>query len=293
MIYHLNKFNLILFFILLSSVPAAHASKIFVEKATGSGVSAQELDVATDLVQSQVSDMKSETLVDQMGQADFSLRPKLIRVGSAYILSLSRIQQGSLTHSSQLKAASADELDKVAKRVTLAVLQEGQNQPRVGQITQEEAREGTQRRPTRSNTSFSFGGSYMGDMNTSSIGYSVGVGYSWDVNQARIKVLGEGNFGGGNGFLVSAGLGGNYYLTLTDFAPYVSADFGAGVAKVNGAGIFRGETVGGFVAGLGAGVEILRTSAVSLDLGFRFGILLNSTESGMPKVYALKLGIYF
>lgn len=285
-----NSLVAILSFFTLS----AYASQVYVEKATGSGVNDSDLITATDLISSAVNNVSTNTVVDQPNKADFILRPKLIRLGEAYVMSLSKVQDGQQVFSSQLKAAQMDELDKVSQRLTRAVLEgkRAESDARVGEVTNEEAKEGTQRRPARGSAYLSFGGSTFGNLNSSGIGYSLGLGYSFDVNRVRLKLMGEANVNGA-AFLMSGGLGGNYFFSLGDISPYLSADFGLGAAKIDGGGAFSGELVGGFVAGVGAGVELLRTSSINLDLGFRVGFLFHANSLGMPQVYSLRLGLYF
>jgi len=274
---------------------SSHASQVYVEPTTGSGISPSDLTAATELISTSVTEVSSNRVVEQAAQADLILRPKLIRLGEAYILSLTKTnKEGQILFSSQLKAEKIDELDKVAQRLTRSVLESetGKEGIRVGEITNEEAKEGTQRRPVRNATYFGFGGSTFSNLGSSGIGYNFGLAYSWDINRARIKILSEWNING-NSFFASGGLGANYFFTLTDLAPYIAADFGAGAAKLEAGGILSGQAIGGFVVGVGTGIEFFRTSAINLDLGFRAGFLLNSNTLGMPAVYSLRLGVYF
>ena len=273
---------------------SVYAGQVYVEKATGGGVSDADLTNATELVKSAVGDVSSNSVVDQPNQADLILRPKLLHLGAAYILTLSKIRDGQTIYSSQLKAEKIDELDKVAERLTRSVLagKRAADTPRVGEITNQEEHDGTQRRPARHAVYLGFGGANFQNLNSSGVGYSFGLAYSWDVNRARIKLMGEGDVNGA-AFFASAGLGGNYFLTMEDLAPYLSLDFGAGVAKLDGGGVLSGQTVGGFVVGTGAGLEMLRTSAISVDLGFRMGFLFHSTVQGTPAAFTLRLGLYF
>ena len=62
------------------------ASQIFVEPATGSGVSGSDLDTATQLIKNAISDVSSNQVVDSKDHADFRLRPNLMRLGEAYEL---------------------------------------------------------------------------------------------------------------------------------------------------------------------------------------------------------------
>lgn len=104
-------------FLLAASEPA-YANQVFVEKATGSGVNASDLTTATELVRTSVTDVSSDGVVEKSSQADYTLKPKLIRLGQAYVLSLAKVKDGKVIFSSQLKAAQMDELDKVATRLT-------------------------------------------------------------------------------------------------------------------------------------------------------------------------------
>ena len=158
--------------------------------------------------------------------------------------------------------------------------------------TSDDASEEVSQTPMRKGFYLGFGGSSMANLNTTGVGFSFGAAYCWDVNQARILLLSEGDFNGA-AFLISAGMGGRYFLTKGNFSPYLGGDFGAGAAKIDGGNILNGQTVGGFVVGLGTGVELLRGSAVSMDLGFRAGFLLHSNQLGTPQAMTLRLGLYF
>ena len=274
----------------------ASASQIFVEPATGSGVSEGDLDTATQLVKNAIPDVSSNQVVDSPDQADYSLRPNLMRLGQAYEMGLQKVNKdGSIGFSSQLKAEKMDELDKVATRLTRSVLAgtRATNDQRVGEITNQEAHDGTQRRPVRSEWYLGIGGSSFNNLNVNGIGYSFGVAHAWDFNSGLFKIMGE--FSGlDSAFATSVGLGGEYFILPTDFAPYISGDFGFGAAKAEGgAGFFSGTSYGGFDVGVGAGVEIMRTASTNLDISFRAGFLLKNDGYGTPEVFSLRLGLYF
>jgi hypothetical protein len=278
--------------VLVSS--AAQAAQVYVAPATGSGVSPSDLETTTELIQTAVPDVSSNTITNDQDKADLILQPRVVRLGEAYILSLSKIQNGETVYSSELKAAHIEELDKVSERLTRSVLagERAKSNPRVGEITDEEAKQGTQRRPVRTENYIGFGGTTLGNLNTNGTGYSIGLAHGWDVNSAVLKIMGEGDFNG-SAFFASAGIGADYFLSMSDVAPYLSADFGGGVAKVDAGSEFSGQTIGGFVVGGGAGVRLLRTSAVNLDIGFHADFLLRNNNYGLPQALSLRVGIYF
>ncbi|MDR3605957.1 MAG: hypothetical protein P4M08_01095 [Oligoflexia bacterium] len=272
----------------------AHAENVYVEPATGTATSADDLAATTDIIRSSVTEVSSDHLVGAPSQADISLRPKLVRLGQAYVLTLGKVKNGEIIFSSQLKAMRMDEMDKVAERLTRSVLvgEQAQSHPRVGELTLKESKEGAERRPTHNAWYLGFGGSELNHLNSSGLGYSLGLAYSWDVNFARVKLFAEGD-GIGDAFFAGGGMGFNYYFSQEDIAPYLSADFGAGAAKIDGGGITSGQIVGGFIVGAGAGIEFLRTTAVNVGLGFRAGFLLHENNIGLPEVLSLRLGVYF
>ena len=137
------------------------------------------------------------------------------------------------------------------------------------------------------------GASSFNNLNASGIGYSLGVARAWDFNSGLFKI--QGDFAElSEAFAASAGIGGEYFLMDTDLAPYLAADFGFGAVKSQGNnGLISGTTYGGFDLGVGAGVEVMRTSAINLDILFRAGFLLRNDGYGTPNVMSLKLGLYF
>jgi hypothetical protein len=285
------KFIFAALLLLISSM--AFAAQVYVEPTTGSGVAAADLQSTTELIQNSVANVSKNTVATAPDQADFVLRPHLMRLGAAYILSLSKVQGGQVVYSSDLKAEHIEELDKVADRLTRSVLtgERASEHPRVGEITDQEAHDGTQRRPTRTVGYLGFGGVEFSNLNSSSAGISIAGGYGWDLNTVLLKIMAEGDFQG-SAWIIGGALGGNYYLVPTDVAPYISADFGGGVSKIR-EGVFDGQVVGGFIVGVGAGVSFFRTSAVNLDLAFRAGFLLHENDLGTPAAYTLRLGLYF
>jgi hypothetical protein len=271
----------------------AWADQIYVAPASGSGVSAEDLATATELVQSSVPEVGSHTVVNQASSADYVLQPRLVRLGLAYLMTLSKVKNGEALESTQLKAERMDELDKVALRLTRAVI-EGKNakkSPRVGEITDQEAKDGAQRRPVRKSFYIGVGGASLKNINTTGLGYSLGAAYTFDLNSVRLKLFGEGDVNG-SAFFVNGGIGGQYYFGVEDVAPYLAVDFGGGAAKID-RGLLEGETVGGFVIGVGTGIELFRTSSVNLDLGFRAAFMLHENSMGRPEAFTLRLGIYF
>lgn len=290
----MNKLKVALVGFAMSLSLAVNADQIFVERATGSGVTESELNSATILVRASVTENSSNELLEESGNADFVLKPSLMRLGESVILSISKVKKSKTVFSSQLKAARMDELDKVASRLTRAVLKDesGADSARVGEMTDQEAKEGNQRRPARDRKFVSLGAATLNQMNAPSVGYSLGLGYSWDLNTVALKLFLDGA-AANSAFLINTGVGINYYFMNTHYAPYVSGDFGLGWAKADGGSLISGDSAFGFMFGFGGGIELFRTSTVNLDIGLRVGLLMKDNGMGLPTSYSLRVGLYF
>jgi hypothetical protein len=289
-----NTLKIALIGIVLSLPLVVQASQVFVEKTTGSDLTEGELNTVTSLIKTSVPESGADQIVESSHEADFILRPSLIRLGQSYILNIAKVRSGKTVFSSKLKATKFDEMDKISLRLTRSVLSEERagDKPRVGEVTDHESKEGSQRRPTHDRKYVAFGGSTLGQLNAPGVGYSLGLGYSWDLNTVALKLLLDGNLSG-SALFMNVGAGINYYLTSTDFSPYVSGDFGLGWSKSDGGSLISGANSAGFVFGLGAGVEFFRTASVNLDIGLHASFMTVQNGIGLPAAFTLRAGLYF
>jgi hypothetical protein len=281
------------FLALLLFSTSALASEVYVERATGTGVSDSDLSSIADLVSSSLP-AQGASITAEKSKASIVLRPKLLKLGQAYIVTLERVEDGEITYSAQLKAARAEELDTVCSRLTRAVMlkKPPAGDVRVGEVTEQEAKAGMERKPARRMTLLGFGPAWMNNLGTSGMGYYFEGAYGWDVNKALVKID-AGIALNSSAFFSHAGLSGNLFLTDQDISPYVAADAGFGFSKSAGNGVLSGETTAGFLVGGGAGVTFLRTSSINLELGFRIDTILNTNSAGNPLMYGAHLGFYF
>ena len=290
--FYMKKIPIVLFLIFLP-LKFVQSAQIFVDPAKGANVPQADLDATTTLVQSAVQQIGNYDLANNVSDAEFTLRPELLRLGKSYILKISKVKSNTVISTGQLKAENIEELDKVALRVTQSILKDrnASDDAQVGEMTNQESLEGTQRRPVRHLTYLGFGGSMFENLNSSSLGYSLGFGKGWDSNKMLIKIMG--NLSGvSNAGFISATIGLDYFLSMHDLAPYLGGNFGYGAAKTIGS-FFDASARGGFVVAPEAGFQILRTTAVCLDIGLRAELLLNSNEFGNPMAYSLRVGVYY
>lgn len=125
--------------------------------------------------------------------------------------------------------------------------------------------------------------------------YGVSGGRVWDVNpRASVKIIGEGAFSSGSGGarFIDVGAGANYYLQQSnaETAPYVTADFGYGIADD-----VDDRSAEGFSFGTGFGVQFFRTTETTLDVLLRYAVVLDDVEGtdANPSIIGARLAVNF
>ena len=284
-------------FLLAFSLQKSWASEVYVTTAEGGDFTETDLESVTTLIKSSVTESRGNHLIEKKpatqtdAQTEIVLKPKLMRIGSEFVLILSKEQNGE-TFSAKLKFERLENLDRVTGRLTQAVLKNEAPEPTSKEAAQENRENQVQKQVASNRTYFGFGGASLSNLNSGAIGYSFAVGETFDLNQVAIRILGELDIQG-TALFSSAGVGLNYYFNTSNYAPYVSGDFGWGVAKIDGGSWAAGTTVFGFVFGFGAGVELFRNASINMDIGFRTAFVMNQNGNGIPTAYTLRLGLYF
>lgn len=277
-------------FALLSS--SAFGATFFVESAGNSHVSESDAATVTQLVKASVGELGHEVVVER-SSADFVLLPKLIPLGSAYVVNLEKWKGNKRVYSSKMKSTQFENMDEVAKRLTRSVIMEvpPSGDVRVGEVTQHESDEGQRRRPARQIRYFALGPAGFGNLSASSVGVYIAGAYAFDLNEAIIRIRAEGAFGGGALF-ADFGLGASYFFSLRDTAPFVGLDFGYGISRMSNSSVL-GEIANGFVLAPIVGVQLMRTSSVNLEVAGRAAFLLSRNSIGNPMLFVIRVGLYF
>lgn len=153
-------------------------------------------------------------------------------------------------------------------------------------------RERIKRHPVRNVWYLALGGAAFSNLAAGNFGTNVAAGYGWDLDRVYVKFLLDLSMVH-SAFFGTLSLAAAYHLLPTETTPYLSAEFGTGVAKADADNLFSGKTISGFLVAGGGGVLFFRESSVNLDLGARIGVLLNTNALGHPNVVSLRLGLYF
>lgn len=133
---------------------------------------------------------------------------------------------------------------------------------------------------------FAFGPGAIINQDAHGVAYHLAGGYFHEAtSSAGIRVLGGGDFTS-DAVNASAALGALAFLGKGEFAPYVGADLGWGVAYGEG-------WSNGFVLGGSVGVQMFRSSKVQMNLEGRSTVMFAENDGGFPVVLAGALGISF
>jgi hypothetical protein len=99
------------------------ADSYFVDEPTVVGVSKDDAVASSELIRSALQENHKSHLVAR-DEAQYILKPKLVRFGTSYVMTLEKTQNGNIKYSSQLKTQNLDDLDTVARRLTHSVVDE-------------------------------------------------------------------------------------------------------------------------------------------------------------------------
>lgn len=283
---------LIVSFILLDT--PSFGADLFVKKMMTTGISSQDQESLNHIFQTEVGRLREHAIVNRMEKSEFVLEPKVIRLGSAYIASVEKLDaKGRKLYSSQLKGLSLEELDKIFARLITSVMEENpvQTQESVENITMSETQEGLGRRESNRHWIIGFGPSRFFNLGDNTINYGFNLGYNWDIeSHVAVRVLWQGVVSSSQSFH-NFGLGGSYLFSEKKTSFLVFGDFGYGEAEHKDR-----NSANGFALGFGPGVRFFRTSKVNAELQARFGLLLKKIPyhgNDLPSTFGVSASILF
>ena len=266
--------------------PAAFAETFFIRPVASSSLPENEQQAVAELVKIAVNGVDGASITEDESKADAVLAPKVVKLGSAYILSISKIKNGQVVNQQQAKAASLEDMDTVAGRVARATITETAvaKDRRVGDVTEDEVTRGKRRIETVNQRFFGFGPARVQNMGTDEIGVYLNLGHSWGINDHFSLTLGGELAFVRKSFLGNFSLGGEIFLTDRDISPFGIVALGYAVANPNEESAFyvSADKKDGFSAALGAGVRFFRTSRVNFGLSGRYVHVFAKNSMGSP-----------
>ncbi|MBX9767818.1 MAG: hypothetical protein K2X47_11150 [Bdellovibrionales bacterium] len=288
--------------VLFAPFARGSSDTVFVREATGVAVSANELQVTTELIRTSVSQVSGHQLSLDAKKSEITLQPKLLRLDETLMLTLQKLKGDQVERSDQIKVSDFDELDMVALRLTRAVLEDKpvRESERVDEVTRNEQQLVGRRKEAAKNWVVGFGPHTSRAMGTDASLFNFHLGYSWLVKpQSEIKLFWDNSSASGSpsASLSYVGLGYTHLLSVGDRSPFFGGEMGYGSASFSTlsstTALPVSESAKGFVGGLGVGYRFFRTSSINLDVQFRGAMIFDSGSLGKPMVGGFRLSLYF
>jgi hypothetical protein len=290
--------------ILLASVSTASAQTYWVDPAEGEGMSRSDLAAVTELVKGTAG--AEATLAGSRAKAEFVLVPSLLKLGDSLILSLQKKNAaGQVVFVDRLKAQSMSEMDTVAERLTVAVLQRkkvAQTQD-VTNVTATEETKSMRRVQATRQWMLGLGPGWASNLKSQGGGFTFLLGYLWGLDpDFAINLSWTMNQGPGDDDDSSYNdfsIGGEYYLSRQRFSPFAGARFGWGTArasedKCNALSIgCDQDRASGWSGTLNLGIKGFRTSTVNAALVASYSTVFDENKQGQPSLTALQFVVYY
>jgi hypothetical protein len=278
--------NLIFFYALSSS-----ASRYYV--ATVSGASSEEdIKVAVfELLTNGLKEQNQEIVTDST-QAEFIVETQVLKLGTAYLITVSKSREGKIILSKKMKASSAEEIDKATHRLarTLVTEVDPNKEIQIGEITQDETTKISRRTETLDFRTFSFGGASFENLKNSHKNMPsiyLGTGYQADVTeQSAIRLNGEVAWRQDPVWssMWDLNIGYGYYFRNAQISPYVTFDFGYGGALCPGQ-----DSISGMTLGAQLGLGMFRMAQKQMSLSLRYLHLYKDNGLGEPELLAFMI----
>ncbi|HVK60334.1 MAG TPA: hypothetical protein VM432_02240 [Bdellovibrionales bacterium] len=292
--------------------PSIAATYFVADTIAEDGITETDARTATMLVKNSVAERPSDTLTDSELSANYVLQPRMVRLGDSYILTVEKTRGQEIVFSAQTKMTRIDQLDRGARAVVTAAIEEPSTKNRgtaVYRVVPEGSLSSTTAKPTIygstaelvvdrrkvSYWSLGFGPTFSSNMNDDSVMYGLSIGHTWAINPAvGIKINGNVNFSSGEegSRFFDLMTGANFFLPefTASAAPYLTGEIGYGFAEDS-----EDEDANGVAIGAGAGIQFFRNTETTMDLLIHYTTVLEEIEGndGNPSIVGARLAVNF
>jgi len=271
----------------------------YVAPAGGEGTEDSAQAAVRKLVEETVSESGNDLAPDE-DKADFVLAPQLLKLGQVTVMTLSKRTagpDGRIVFAAKLKAASLEELDGVAARLTLAVIHG--SAPDAGDRDDVVAKEQDQvtgpRIESRSSNFIGLGPYALENVGvparSGDIAYSLDFGRRWEVTPKDAISLNDELSMRSGSYLDALLLGGSHCFGDAATAPFLGLDLGYGAAG-NADWTWKEQTFG-FAGGARAGILFFRRSTTQMSVQIRHVSVFSTDRYGFPGNTGLEVSVYF
>ncbi len=248
---------------------AASADNFYIEDMRQAG---EVSDSVVNLVKSELT-IKGHTVVTNKSNSQWVLVPNTIKLGSAYLVTLTKSQDGQVVYSDKLKSDNLDDLDIVTARLVSGALDNVTTRKNIAvdTVTKNEVTRTTAKTKVTRQTFLGFGPSKSANLGTSNSGVMFTAGALWNVDhQFSIRAgYSTNNVSKSPADMTSVAIGGHYYLNREQHAPYAVGLVGYTWAESHeresdDSWFRRGVAESGWGVEAGMGMHFYRTATVNI-----------------------------
>lgn len=241
---------------------------------------------------------RGHSVVESHEKSQWVLVPDAIKLGTSYIVTLIKMQDGRVVYSDKLKSDSLDNLDTVSARLVSGALDNvaSDKSITVDTVTDNEVKGTTVKTKVTRQTFLGYGPSKSANLGTSNSGVMFTAGALWGVDhQFSIRAgYSTNNVSKSPADMTGISIGGHYYLNRKQHSPYAVGLLGYTWAesheRVSDASFFRqGETESGWGVEAGMGMHFYRTSNVNIAAEVTYNQALFDMTDGAPGSIGAKL----
>jgi hypothetical protein len=283
------EYEMKLFFAaLLLCFSKAHADSFYVNDIQSKDITATDKQSVEELIRQSIPHPHNN--VANSKEAQWTLTPKLLKLGDSYILILNKSNtKTGRNYGDKMKSATMSDMDLTASRLTEAVINEHkiENTADVTNITQEEMNQNVNRIRNTRQWLIGIGPSWTNNLNSSGGGFTFLLGFEWGLDpdfSVDLSWLSNHGQGDDDSGMSDFSLGGTYYLSRKKYSPFINVRLGYGSADVNdGCSFFCSPSVKdptGWIGSLGVGYKFFRTSSVNLSPMLRYSQMFSNGPLG-------------
>lgn len=258
------KAFLCVFMIFSMMSKVALADSYYVDDVTGEAATRNGGELGSTLrglVENEVVN-QGQSVSQDPASSQWILSPKIYKLGDAYIMTLSKSQNGKVVSSQKLKSKTQGELDVVTEQLVRSVI--GNKK-----ISNAKKLDLNNKQEVTRQFYFGFGPGSLSGLETDNSGFSWAVGYLWGLDprfslRLNLEGLNASDSGADKTML---GLGGQYYLNELRHAPYVLGLIGHSWSDSEDASACAsctGDSEHGWAGEVGLGMHFYRNATVNL-----------------------------
>lgn len=298
-----RRFFAAISFGLLLFASMSHADPYFIDQVQGPGIGESDLATVHELVVMATSQEKGQKVVESIKEAEFVLKPKLMKLGDSYLLSVEkRDRKGQLVFAEKMKAKEMSDMDNVTSRVVKAVILGVSSQVTadVTNVTRDEETQNTRRYQATRQWIIGLGPGWTSNLKSKGGGFTFQLGYLWGLDPdfgVNLSWTAHSGPTDDDSTFSDFSIGGEYYLARTKTSPFFGARLGYGSGVSNKCSFLSlnctEDRASGWSTNVTAGYKFFRTSSVNVGVTLNYFYLFNRTSVGNPNLTSLQFVVYY